>query len=102
MAPSFWEGFGDSRELSREELVLFEHATNDSPIWGMMTERQQDYMVEEYTDPDIIEEKFGHLVDIVADGGIGGILPSTVVDCTGDVPVVIRKGLGPWEEIPQD
>lgn len=59
-------------------------------------------MVEEYTDPDIIEEKFGHLVDIVADGGIGGILPSTVVDCTGDVPVVIRKGLGPWEEIPQD
>jgi hypothetical protein len=50
VAPSFWEGFGDSRELSREELVLFEHATNDSPIWRYMSERQQDYMVEEYTD----------------------------------------------------
>jgi tRNA threonylcarbamoyl adenosine modification protein (Sua5/YciO/YrdC/YwlC family) len=59
-------------------------------------------LVEEYTDPEIIEEKFGHLVDIVMDGGIGGILPSTVVDCTGDEPVVIRRGLGPWDEIPQD
>jgi tRNA threonylcarbamoyl adenosine modification protein (Sua5/YciO/YrdC/YwlC family) len=54
--------------------------------------------VEEYTDPEMIQEKFGALVDIVIDGGIGGILPSTVVDCTGDTPVVIRKGLGEWEE----
>jgi tRNA threonylcarbamoyl adenosine modification protein (Sua5/YciO/YrdC/YwlC family) len=54
-------------------------------------------MVEEYTDPEMIEEKFKNLVDIVIDGGIGGILPSTVVDCTGDEPVVIRKGLGSWE-----
>jgi tRNA threonylcarbamoyl adenosine modification protein (Sua5/YciO/YrdC/YwlC family) len=59
-------------------------------------------MVEEYTDPEMIEDKFENLVDIVVDGGIGGILPSTVVDCTGDEPVVIRRGLGPWEEIPQD
>jgi tRNA threonylcarbamoyl adenosine modification protein (Sua5/YciO/YrdC/YwlC family) len=57
--------------------------------------------VEEYTDPEMIEEKFNRLVDIVVDGGIGGILPSTVIDCTGDEPVLIRKGLGPWEEIPQ-
>jgi tRNA threonylcarbamoyl adenosine modification protein (Sua5/YciO/YrdC/YwlC family) len=58
-------------------------------------------MVEEYTDPEMIENKFSNLVDIVVDGGIGGILPSTVVDCTGEEPVVIRKGLGPWEEVPQ-
>jgi len=55
-------------------------------------------MVEEYTDPEIIHEKFGNLVDIVIEGGIGGILPSTVVDCTGDEPVLLRKGLGEWEE----
>ena len=55
-------------------------------------------MVEDYTDPEIMEEHFKNLVDIVVDGGIGGILPSTVVDCTGDEPVVIRKGLGVWEE----
>ncbi|HTR30256.1 MAG TPA: L-threonylcarbamoyladenylate synthase [Puia sp.] len=56
--------------------------------------------VEDYTDPETIEEKFGKLVDIVADGGIGGVLPSTVIDCTGDEPVVIRKGLGHFEEVP--
>lgn len=54
--------------------------------------------VEEYTDPEMINDKFTNVVDIVVDGGIGGILPSTVVDCTGDEPVVLRKGLGPWEE----
>jgi tRNA threonylcarbamoyl adenosine modification protein (Sua5/YciO/YrdC/YwlC family) len=54
-------------------------------------------MVEEYTDPEMMHDKFERLVDIVIDGGIGGILPSTVVDCTGDEPVVIRKGLGVWE-----
>lgn len=54
-------------------------------------------MVEEYTDPEIIYDKFEHLVDIVVDGGIGGIVPSTVVDCTGEEPEVIRKGLGVWE-----
>jgi tRNA threonylcarbamoyl adenosine modification protein (Sua5/YciO/YrdC/YwlC family) len=56
-------------------------------------------MVEDYTDPEIMEDKFKNLVDIVVDGGIGGILPSTVVDCTGDEPAVLRKGLGVWEEV---
>ncbi len=52
--------------------------------------------VEDYTDPDIMYENFRNEVDIVIDGGIGGIIPSTVVDCTGDEPVVTRKGLGEW------
>jgi tRNA threonylcarbamoyl adenosine modification protein (Sua5/YciO/YrdC/YwlC family) len=55
-------------------------------------------MVEEYTDPDMIREKFENQVDIIIDGGIGGMVPSTVVDCTGDEPVLIRKGLGEWVE----
>jgi tRNA threonylcarbamoyl adenosine modification protein (Sua5/YciO/YrdC/YwlC family) len=59
---------------------------------------QEMLKVEEYTDPDMINDKFSNLVDIVVDGGIGGILPSTVIDCTGEEPVVLRKGLGPWEE----
>ncbi len=54
-------------------------------------------MVEEYTDPEIIHEKFEHLVDIVIDGGIGGMVPSTIVDCTTDDWKVIREGLGAWE-----
>lgn len=51
-------------------------------------------MVEEYTDPELIEEKFGKLVDLVIDGGIGGMEYSTIVDMTGDEPEVTRQGLG--------
>jgi len=55
-------------------------------------------MVEEYTDPEIINEKLGEQVDFVIDGGIGGMIPSTIVDCTTDDWTVIREGLGVWEE----
>ena len=56
-------------------------------------------MVEEYTDPELIHENFGNLVDIVIDGGIGGMYPSTVIDCTGETYQLIRQGLGEWNEV---
>jgi tRNA threonylcarbamoyl adenosine modification protein (Sua5/YciO/YrdC/YwlC family) len=54
--------------------------------------------VEDYTDPEVMYENFRNEVDYVIDGGIGGTVPSTVVDCTGDGPVVTRLGLGEWPE----
>lgn len=56
-------------------------------------------MVEEYTDPELIYKNFGNKVDIVIDGGPGGVVPSTIVDCTTDDPVVTRNGLGVWEPL---
>ncbi|MEO7119758.1 MAG: L-threonylcarbamoyladenylate synthase [Ginsengibacter sp.] len=53
-------------------------------------------MVEEYTDPEIIYEKFGAQVDYVIDGGAGGIIPSTIIDCTTEEWKVTRQGLGEW------
>jgi tRNA threonylcarbamoyl adenosine modification protein (Sua5/YciO/YrdC/YwlC family) len=50
--------------------------------------------VEEYTDPIYMEERFGKQVDAILDGGIGGMEPSTIIDCTGDEPVVTRQGAG--------
>lgn len=55
-------------------------------------------MVEDYTDPEVMFENYRNEVDFVIDGGIGGMIPSTIVDCTGDQPVLIREGLGAWEE----
>jgi tRNA threonylcarbamoyl adenosine modification protein (Sua5/YciO/YrdC/YwlC family) len=55
-------------------------------------------MVEDYTDPEIMHENFINRVDIVVDGGIGQTIPSTVIDCTGDEPVLVREGLGKWKE----
>ncbi len=52
---------------------------------------------EEYTDPEIIYEKFGKLVDFVIDGGPGGVVPSTIIDCTSDDWTIIRQGLGEWK-----
>jgi tRNA threonylcarbamoyl adenosine modification protein (Sua5/YciO/YrdC/YwlC family) len=53
-------------------------------------------MVEDYTDPEIMFENFNKEVDIVIDGGIGGMVPSTIIDCTAETPVLTRQGAGQW------
>lgn len=53
-------------------------------------------MVEDYTDPEIMHENFRNEVDIVIDGGIGGVTPSTIIDCTKEEFEVIRQGAGVW------
>lgn len=55
-------------------------------------------MVEDYTDPEVMYANFGHEVDVVVNGGIGGFVPSTIVDLTHEEPVVTRRGLGEWPE----
>lgn len=54
--------------------------------------------VEEYTDPDVIHDRFEKLVDIVIDGGIGGMEPSTIIDYTSGDAVVVREGAGEWHQ----
>ena len=46
------------------------------------------------TDPELIEEKYGNQVSLVIDGGFGGLIPSTIVDCTLDEPEITREGGG--------
>lgn len=58
------------------------------------TIKDQDDELEYTTNPELIYEKWGDFADIVVDGGIGGIEPSTVVDCTSHDPVIIRQGKG--------
>lgn len=53
-------------------------------------------MVEEYTDPELIYEKFKNQVDIIINGGIGGMTPSTIVDCTSEPYEIVRQGAGEW------
>lgn len=51
-----------------------------------------------YADPYMIHERFGSAVDYIVDGGEGGKIPSTILDCTEFPPVMIRSGLGPYIE----
>ena len=53
-------------------------------------------MVEDYTDPELMYENFDRQVDLVIDAGTGGMIPSTIVDLTGDEPELIREGKGSW------
>jgi tRNA threonylcarbamoyl adenosine modification protein (Sua5/YciO/YrdC/YwlC family) len=54
----------------------------------------EDEVIEYTTDPELIHEKYGESVDIVIDGGYGGNVASTIIDCTGDEPLIIREGAG--------
>jgi len=51
---------------------------------------EQDYM----GDPDLIESTFSSRVELFLDAGQGGVMPSTVIDLTGDEPLLVRKGKG--------
>jgi tRNA threonylcarbamoyl adenosine modification protein (Sua5/YciO/YrdC/YwlC family) len=57
-----------------------------------------DETTEYITDPELIDEKYGTLVDLIVDGGDGGLIPSTIVDCTTDEPQIIREGAGELQQ----
>lgn len=59
-----------------------------------MSVHDDDDMIEYSTDPELIHEKYEDTVDIVIDGGYGGLEASTVVDCTTDEYEIIRQGKG--------
>ena len=54
----------------------------------------EDEILEYMTDPELIHEKYEHLVDYVIDGGYGNNEASTIVDCTGEEFEIIRQGIG--------
>ena len=56
--------------------------------------KDKDMVIEYSTDPELIHEHFGKLVDMVIDGGYGEAIPSTIVDCTNNNPEIIREGKG--------
>ncbi len=56
--------------------------------------KDEDDILEYTTDPELIHEKFGDLVEIVIDGGFGGNEPSTIIDCTVHDFKIIRQGKG--------
>lgn len=49
------------------------------------------------TDPELVAETFGALVDVVVDGGTGIEGETTVVDCRGDEIEIVRQGDGELE-----
>lgn len=50
--------------------------------------RDEDYAI----NPDLIEEEYEDKADLMVKGDEGGVIPSSVVDCTGSSPVIVREG----------
>ncbi len=66
----------------------------DAPILTTTLPLDEGEDIEYVTDPELIHEKFGEQVDLVIDGGMGGTELSTVINCCGDEPEVVRQGKG--------
>jgi len=56
-----------------------------------------DDILEYFSDPEVIHQQYGEMVDMVIDGGFGNIYPSTVIDCSSDEIEIVREGLGSLE-----
>ena len=74
--------------IVREIVRLLENPILSSSV------KDEDEVVEYTTDPELIFEKWQHLVDLVIDGGYGDNMPSTIIDLSGYEPVVVREGKG--------
>lgn len=60
--------------------------------------KDDDDVIEYTTDPELIAEKYNHLVDIVIDSGYGDNKASTIVHLTQGIPEVVREGKGNFED----
>ena len=78
-----------------DNRIICEIATLlDAPLMTTSLPHDVDDDIEYITTPELIDEKFGDQVDLVIDGGIGDTELSTIVDCTGNEPEIIRQGKG--------
>jgi tRNA threonylcarbamoyl adenosine modification protein (Sua5/YciO/YrdC/YwlC family) len=68
-----------------------------NPIISTSLHDNSDDILEYFSDPETIHQQYGDKVDFVIDGGYGNIIPSTVLDCSGDEIVVVREGAGGLE-----
>jgi tRNA threonylcarbamoyl adenosine modification protein (Sua5/YciO/YrdC/YwlC family) len=64
------------------------------PIMTTSLHDNEDEILDYMIDPEQIFERYDKMVDIIIDGGQGSLEASTVVDCTGDEPLLVREGLG--------
>ena len=65
-----------------------------NPILSTSVKDDSTEEMEYFTDPELMEEKMGHIADAIIDSGNGSLTPSTIVDCTSGEAVIVRQGKG--------
>lgn len=76
-------------------LALAEELGN--PVATTSLHDDEDEIADYFTDPTEIYERFDDQFAWIIDGGLGHLEASTVVDCTGEAPEVVRQGIGEIE-----
>ena len=77
--------------IPANEICLQVAAAMGSPLLTTSIDFQdEDYEI----NPDLIAENYEDRADIMIDGGEGGTQMSTIIDCTGEEPEIIREGKG--------
>ncbi|MGV3630239.1 MAG: L-threonylcarbamoyladenylate synthase [Bacteroidota bacterium] len=65
-----------------------------NPLATTSLHDEEDEILEYFTDPNEMYQRYENEVSIVIDGGYGHLEPSTVVDCTEGDAKIIRQGAG--------
>jgi tRNA threonylcarbamoyl adenosine modification protein (Sua5/YciO/YrdC/YwlC family) len=65
-----------------------------NPLISTSVHDDDDEILEYITDPELIYEKYENILDVVINGGYGKNEASTIIDCTGNEPEIIRQGIG--------
>lgn len=75
-------------------IILEIVRTLGNPIATTSLHDDEDEILEYFTDPYAIYERFDDKVPLIIDGGYGNLEASTIVDCTSGAPEILRQGIG--------
>lgn len=81
-------------KIPDNKIVLAIAEALGNPLVTTSLHDNEDDLLDYFTDPYEIYERFDDKVGTIIDGGFGKLEASTILDCTDDHPVVIREGAG--------
>ncbi|MGM0479979.1 MAG: L-threonylcarbamoyladenylate synthase [Bacteroidota bacterium] len=82
-------------KIPNNKIVLSIVERLGNPLITTSLTNIDDELMEYFTDPYEIYQRFDDKISTIIDGGPGQLDASTIVDCTGDAPIVIREGAEP-------
>ncbi len=81
-------------KIPNNKIVLSIVEKLGNPLVTTSLNNNDDELMEYFTDPYEIYQRFDDKIPTIIDGGTGQLEASTILDCTNEHPVVIREGAG--------
>ncbi len=81
-------------KIPNNNIVLALVEALGNPLVTTSLHDNEDDLLDYFTDPYEIYERFDDKVSSIIDGGLGKLEASTIINCTDDHPEIIRQGAG--------